>query len=62
MFSSWYDGFSVFHVGSDGLIYKHVVDKMMPDEEREAVASPIATPQNLALFIGLSTELSPLIT
>lgn len=24
----WYDGFSVFHVGPDGLIYKHVADKV----------------------------------
>lgn len=30
----WLDGFSVFSVGQDGLIYKHVCDKMMPDEER----------------------------
>jgi hypothetical protein len=25
---SWYDGFSTFYVGSDGLIIKHVVDKV----------------------------------
>lgn len=25
---SWYDGFSTFSVGSNGLIYKHVVDKV----------------------------------
>lgn len=31
----WYDGFSTYHVGKDGLVYKHVADKMMPDEERE---------------------------
>lgn len=25
---AWYDGFSTFYVGSDGLIQKHVVDKV----------------------------------
>lgn len=25
---AWYDGFSTFYVGSNGLIYKHVVDKV----------------------------------
>lgn len=29
----WYDGFSTFYVGGDGLISKHVVDKVMPDDE-----------------------------
>ncbi|XP_015113772.1 uncharacterized protein C6orf136 homolog [Diachasma alloeum] len=30
---SWHDGFSTFHVGSDGLVHKHVADKIMPDDE-----------------------------
>lgn len=25
---AWYDGFSTFYMGSDGLIYKHVADKV----------------------------------
>ncbi|PRD25543.1 UNVERIFIED_CONTAM: hypothetical protein NCL1_40611 [Trichonephila clavipes] len=29
----WLDGFSVFSVGPDGLIYKHVCDKMTPDDD-----------------------------
>ncbi|XP_055683170.1 uncharacterized protein C6orf136 homolog [Lutzomyia longipalpis] len=32
---SWYDGFSTFYIGNDGLIIKHVADKMMPDDSRE---------------------------
>lgn len=32
---SWYDGFSTFYVGSNGAIYKHVADKVMPDENKE---------------------------
>ncbi|XP_026461686.1 uncharacterized protein C6orf136 homolog [Ctenocephalides felis] len=46
---AWYDGFSIFYVGEDGLIYKHIADKVMPDEQKEiagkqpppAVAAPI---------------------
>jgi len=34
---SWYDGFSTFYVGSDGLVYKHVVDRLMPDQSKEAI-------------------------
>lgn len=33
---TWYDGFSTYYVGKDGLVYKHVADKMMPDEQRES--------------------------
>lgn len=25
---AWYDGFSTFYVGSDGLVFKHVADKV----------------------------------
>uniref|UniRef100_A0A0K8UGP6 Uncharacterized protein C6orf136 n=1 Tax=Bactrocera latifrons TaxID=174628 RepID=A0A0K8UGP6_BACLA len=34
---SWYDGFSVCYLGPDGLIHKHVVDRVMPDENKEIV-------------------------
>ncbi|XP_011206140.1 uncharacterized protein C6orf136 homolog [Bactrocera dorsalis] len=34
---SWYDGFSVCYLGPDGLIHKHVVDRVMPDENKELV-------------------------
>lgn len=29
----WHDGFSTYYVDSTGLVYKHVADKMMPDNE-----------------------------
>ncbi|XP_022919688.2 uncharacterized protein C6orf136 [Onthophagus taurus] len=50
---SWYDGFSTFYVNSDGVIYKHVADKMMPDSENEVLKqqSPIDTAK-LALMVG----------
>ncbi|XP_059613832.1 uncharacterized protein C6orf136 homolog [Phlebotomus argentipes] len=32
---AWYDGFSTFYIGNKGVIVKHVVDKMMPDDSRE---------------------------
>ncbi|XP_058795709.1 uncharacterized protein LOC131666798 [Phymastichus coffea] len=31
----WYDGYSTFYIGEDGLIYKHVADKMMPDQDED---------------------------
>lgn len=40
---SWYDGFSTMYVGEDGLIYRHVADKVMPDENRETVLSSSQT-------------------
>lgn len=51
---SWYDGFSIFFVGSDGLVYKHVADKMQPDDDKALAAlkkeSPLAA--KLALMLG----------
>ncbi|KAL1455646.1 hypothetical protein WDU94_009728 [Cyamophila willieti] len=32
---SWYEGFSIFYIKGDGLIHKHVVLKMQPDEDHE---------------------------
>lgn len=58
----WYDGFSVFHVGEDGLIWKHVADKMMPDENRHAVRVSNGAAPKLAMFIGLTTDFTPLIS
>ncbi|XP_015431548.1 PREDICTED: uncharacterized protein LOC107187874 [Dufourea novaeangliae] len=47
---AWYDGFSTFYVNNDGKIFKHVADKMMPDQDEvpEKVKAPVA-----ALFIPL---------
>lgn len=34
---TWYDGYSVFHIGPDDMIYKHVADRRMPDQDKEKV-------------------------
>lgn len=50
----WYDGFSTFYVGPDGLIQKHIVDKVMPDQDTiidDEEKAPIAA--KIALLIGL---------
>ncbi|XP_013185347.2 uncharacterized protein LOC106130942 [Amyelois transitella] len=50
----WYDGFSTFYVGGDGLIQKHIADKVMPDQDTiidDAEKAPIAA--KIALLIGL---------
>nr|CAG4641031.1 EOG090X09QP [Eulimnadia texana] len=51
---AWYDGFSTFHVGSDGLVHLHVADKMMPDEEKiGAEKNTGALAAKLAILLGL---------
>ncbi|KAI8127349.1 hypothetical protein FF38_08446 [Lucilia cuprina] len=55
---SWYDGFSVCYLGDNGLIYKHVVDKVMPDQNQEVVeSSTIVEPGTMAVSskIGCSS-------
>ncbi|XP_076275546.1 uncharacterized protein LOC143206748 [Rhynchophorus ferrugineus] len=56
---SWYDGFSTFYVNSDGLIVKHVADKMMPDSDRVATTGPSnLDTAKLAYIIGIIPECS----
>lgn len=31
----WLEAFSYFHVGTDGLVHKHRIDRTLPDEQRE---------------------------
>ena len=50
---AWYDGFSTFYVNNDGKVFKHIVDKTMPDQNvTEKFKSPIDA--KLALFVALS--------
>uniref|UniRef100_A0A2M4BV09 Uncharacterized protein n=1 Tax=Anopheles marajoara TaxID=58244 RepID=A0A2M4BV09_9DIPT len=59
---AWYDGFSVLYVGSDGLVAKHVVDKIMPDDDvAKAVPKTLASPK-LALIVGLTAEMYPVVS
>jgi hypothetical protein len=64
--SSWYDGFSIFYVGDDGLVFKHTVDKVMPDEDKEKVINneqmaALGSAPKLALIISVASELSPIV-
>ncbi|KAK8379991.1 hypothetical protein O3P69_019800 [Scylla paramamosain] len=48
----WYDGFSTFYVGGDGLVHTHIADSMMPDEEQQVVSKdPLAV--KMAALLGL---------
>jgi hypothetical protein len=51
----WYDGVSYFDVGSDGLIFRHIADKVMVDKDEAEVVkidkAPIAA--KLALLAAL---------
>lgn len=60
---SWYDGFSICYIGDNGLIYRHVVDKVMPDESSEFVndgdvvgSSPMAVASKLNCKTAASTK------
>lgn len=43
---TWYDGFSIYFIGEDGKVIKHIVDKVMPDED--VCAANIRNPSPLA--------------
>lgn len=53
--ADWTDGFSVMKVGSDGLIYEHTCDKIMPDEDTEKVKTSNVA-MKLALMLGLTPQ------
>ncbi|XP_011505922.1 PREDICTED: uncharacterized protein LOC105368585 [Ceratosolen solmsi marchali] len=40
---TWYDGYSIFYVGEDGLIFKHIADKMIPDNNIDDKSKPDVT-------------------
>lgn len=63
-FSRWIDGFSTFYVNSDGVIVKHIADKVMPDEDKEPnplekVVDKLGEVPKLAIFVKLSTDIAP---
>lgn len=51
----WYDGFSTYYVGSDGKVYKHVADKVMPDQDVVTKKEELPIAPKLALFAGLTS-------
>lgn len=62
--SRWIDGFSTFYVNNDGLIVRHIADKVMPDEDKqsnpiEKVVNKLGQVPKLALFVKLSTDIAP---
>lgn len=60
---AWYDGFSIFYLGADGLISKHVADKVMPDENKEPIISTsVGASPKLALFLGLTTDITSFVS
>lgn len=51
----WYDGFSTFYVNANGKIYKHITDKMMPDQDTVTKKEDLRIAPKLALFTGLAS-------
>ncbi|KAF2894001.1 hypothetical protein ILUMI_12171 [Ignelater luminosus] len=60
---TWYDGFSTYYVDGEGKIYKHIIDKMMPDMDTEPThtGSPIDTAK-LALIVGVIPRFSDFVS
>ncbi|RZF32091.1 hypothetical protein LSTR_LSTR015479 [Laodelphax striatellus] len=56
----WYDGFSVFHVNGEGKIYKHVLDKMQPDDDKQELVHKTPLAAKLGLLLGLTPRSSTL--
>lgn len=51
-------------MNSDGLIVRHIADKVMPDEDKEPssiekVVDKLGQVPKLALFVKLSTDIAP---
>jgi len=51
----WHDGFSTFYVGNDGLVFKHVAEKMMPDDNVAEAKPKTAIPSKLASQLTFSS-------
>ncbi|XP_024875754.1 uncharacterized protein LOC112457098 [Temnothorax curvispinosus] len=54
----WYDGFSTFYVNADGKVYKHIADKMMPDQDTATKKEDLRMAPKLALFTSLTNIFS----
>jgi len=54
---AWYDGFSICYLGSDGLIHKHVVDKVTPNQQSETVEQNTCSPLPTGSLAASSTKL-----
>ncbi|XP_014489191.1 PREDICTED: uncharacterized protein LOC106752177 [Dinoponera quadriceps] len=50
----WYDGFSTYYVNSEGKVYKHIADKVMPDQDVAEKKDDLRIAPKLALFRGLT--------
>ncbi|KYN21030.1 PREDICTED: uncharacterized protein LOC108760374 [Trachymyrmex cornetzi] len=50
----WYDGFSTFYVNANGKVYKHIADKMMPDQDTVTKKEDLRIAPKLALFTNLA--------
>lgn len=59
----WIDGFSTFYVNNEGLIVRHVADKIMSDEDKELnsiqkIVDELGRIPKLALILKISTDVT----
>jgi len=50
---TWHDGVSYFDVDSNGLIYRHIADKMMMDKDKDVIEKPPKTVLAAGLLAAL---------
>lgn len=50
----WYDGISTFYLDNNGLVFKHVADKMIPDDNLEESKPKSEIPSKLATELTFS--------
>ena len=53
---TWIDGFSIFHCDSNGKVYKHVADKVIPDSNIAENKDRVGLAMKLALALGLASS------
>lgn len=66
LFFRWIEGFSTMYVNNEGLIVKHIADKVMPSQDKEpnTIEKVVGKLTNknipkLALFVNLSSDIAP---
>lgn len=54
-FFRWIDGFSILEIGGDGLIHKHICDKVIPNTDKVEEKKGL----NMAMKLGIALGLIP---
>jgi len=56
------DGYSIYYADSNGAVYRHVIDKVIPDDEKGLAKGRLSLPQRLMALLGGSPAPKPAAT